>query len=397
MPRPRYLVLTGIALVAGGVLLNAKPAHADWPVIDVASIAKEVQEINVLGTINSGLNSLLGKNGPLATLMGNNAYGTVQQLLQEGFTQEANYSKASIGAMQNITDASNEAMAQYQLQLRDAQIRDEQTASPTACTSLDNGVSVQAAAIQGTEVGFTLQQLDDVRDESGPNTPSYYGTAQGVASISAEHLQNYCDPNDQAAGLCTNSAAATADTDQRFSSLFGSGTYANQVAITAAKDYAINLIEPVAPGAIRGDQLNSIEGQDAAVLRRSYNARMSMAQSVIDDIVGKQSPSVPTTAQQQAYLTEIGEQPPANLSWLQSLQINAEERVNDINWNAQLQSMPPATVQREIALELALSNYLQFQIYAAELKNLAINATNMAQNAEHNFQPAVPMPTPNIN
>jgi hypothetical protein len=122
-----------------------------------------------------------------------------------------------------------------------------------------------------------------------------------------------------------------------------------------------------------------------------------MAQSVIDDIVGKQSPSVPTTAQQQAYLTEIGEQPPANLSWLQSLQINAEERVNDINWNAQLQSMPPATVQREIALELALNNYLQFQIYAAELKNLAINATNMAQNAEHNFQPAVPMPTPNIN
>jgi hypothetical protein len=122
-----------------------------------------------------------------------------------------------------------------------------------------------------------------------------------------------------------------------------------------------------------------------------------MAQSVIDDIVGKQSPSVPTTAQQQAYLTEIGEQPPANLSWLQSLQINAEERVNDINWNAQLQSMPPATVQREIALELALSNYLQFQIYAAELKNLAINATNMAQTAEHNFQLAVPMPTPNIN
>jgi hypothetical protein len=59
--------------------------------------------------------------------------------------------------------------------------------------------------------------------------------------------------------------------------------------------------------------------------------------------------------------------------------------------------MPPATVEREIALELALSNYLQFQIYAAELKNLAINATNMAQNAEHNFQPAVPMPTPNIN
>jgi hypothetical protein len=32
-----------------------------------------------------------------------------------------------------------------------------------------------------------------------------------------------------------------------------------------------------------------------------------------------------------------------------------------------------------------------------DLKNTAINATNMAQIAEHNFQPAVQMPTPNIN
>ena len=396
MRRSSYLAVGAIAIVAGGVLFFAKPAYADLPVIDPASIAKEIEQINILGTINNGLNSLLGSKGPLATLMGNNAYGTVQQLLQEGFTQEANYSKATVGAMENITDASNEAMAQYDLQLRDAQIRDEQTASPTACTALDNGVSVQAAAVQGYDVGFTLQQIHDVRDESGPGTPSYYGQAQGVASESQEHLTDYCDQNDVAAGLCNSYNIATADADQRFSSLFGSGTYANQTAVTTAKDYAINLIEPVAPAALRGDQLNSIAGQDAAVLRRSYNARMSLAQSVIDDIIGMQAPSVPLTAQQQAYLTELGLPQETTGSWLQVLQINAESRASDINWNAQLQNMPPAAVQREVALELALNNYLQFQIFEIDLKNAAINATNLAQTAQHYFQPAVQMPAPNV-
>ena len=99
MRRNRFLGLTALGIAVGGVFVGAKPAYADLPVIDPASIIQEIKQINVLGTIESALTSLLGKSGPLATLMGDNTYGTVQQLLQEGFTQQANYSKASIGAM----------------------------------------------------------------------------------------------------------------------------------------------------------------------------------------------------------------------------------------------------------------------------------------------------------
>jgi hypothetical protein len=397
MRRSNFIALEGVGLAIGSILCSAVPAYADLPVIDPASIAEEIKQLAQETGILNVLQTVQSIDKGISSAIGTTTYGSTNTLLQEGFTQEANYSKASIGAMQNITDASNEAMAQYDLQLRDAQIRDEQTASPTACTDLDNGVSTQAAAIQGDAVGFTLGQIEDVRDESGPNTPSYYGQAQGVASESAEHLDYYCDPNDVAAGLCANTTTATADADQRFSSLFGSGTYANQTAVTTAKDYAINLIEPVAPAALRGDQLNSITGQDAAILRRSYNARMSLAQNVVDNIVGMQSPSVPLTAQQQAYLAEIGLPQETTGSWLQVLQINAESRESDINWNAQLQSMPPAAVEREVALELALNNYLQFQIFKIDLQNAALNATNLAQTAQHDYQPAIPMPTPNIN
>lgn len=397
MRRSNFIALAGVGLAIGSILCSAVPAYADLPVIDPASIAEEIKQLAQETGILNVLQAVQSIDKGISSAIGTTTYGSTNTLLQEGFTQEANYSKASIGAMQNITDASNEAMAQYDLQLRDAQIRDEQTASPTACTDLDNGVSTQAAAIQGDAVGFTLGQIEDVRDESGPNTPSYYGQAQGVASESAEHLDYYCDPNDVAAGLCANTTTATADADQRFSSLFGSGTYANQTAVTTAKDYAINLIEPVAPAALRGDQLNSITGQDAAILRRSYNARMSLAQNVVDNIVGMQSPSVPLTAQQQAYLAEIGLPQETTGSWLQVLQINAESRESDINWNAQLESMPPAAVEREVALELALNNYLQFQIFKIDLQNAALNATNLAQTAQHDYQPAIPMPTPNIN
>jgi hypothetical protein len=397
MRRSKLLTLTTLGIMGGGVLLSATPAYADFPVIDPTSIIQEIKQVTGLQAIQTALTNLLGSTGPLATLMGNNAYGTVQQLLQQGFTQEANYSKASVGAMENITDASNAAMANFDLQERDAEIRDEQTASPTACTALDNGVSQQAAAVQAYDVGYTLGQIHSLRGEAGPGMPSYLGQAQGDAASSQEHLQNYCDQADVAAGLCNTYNVDTADQDQRFSSLFGSGTYANQTAITAAKDYAINLIEPVAPAALRGDQLNSAEGQNAAVERRAYNARMSLAQSVVDEIVGMQSPSVPLTAAQQTYLTDMGLPQETTGSWLQVLQINAESRASDITWNAQLQQMAPATVQREIALQLALNNYLQFQIFKIDLQNTAINATNMALTAEHNFKPTVQMPTPNIN
>ena len=386
---------TAIGIVIGAVVFNSLPAFADLPVIDPASILQETGILNVLNTIN-GIESDVSKyTNEIFGALGDNTYGTVQQLLQEGFTQNANYAKAQVGAQQQITDASNMAMARFHRDMRNAQIRDEQTVSPNACTALDGGVSTQAAAVQAYDVAWTIGQIHDQRGEASPGMPSYYGQAQGVASMANEHLSNYCDQNDVAAGLgCTLSM--TPDADQQFASLFGSGTYTSQTAVNTAKDYAINLIEPVAPAALRGDQLASTQGQDAAVRRRSFNARMSLAQNYVDQIIGMNSPSVPLTAQQQQYLQDMGLPAQQTGSWFQALQIEAERRISDVNWAATLQGMPPATVNREIAIELALNNYLQFQIFKTALQTGTINATQLAQTAEHDFSPTVQMPTPSI-
>lgn len=403
MRRSTLIGSTAIGIVVGAVLFNARPAYADLPVIDPASIAQQVLSLaketgilDVLNAMNTVQSTISNTMKDINTAIGGTTYGDTNTLLREGFTQESNYSKAQIGAQEQITDASNEAMAQYQLQIRDAQIRDQQTLSPTQCTALDGGVSTQSAAHQAAQVAYSIARTQDQRDEGWPSMPSYYGQAQGAAAANAEHINGYCDPNDQAAGYPCTANATTADTDQSFSSLFGGGTYATQQALTAAKDYAVNLIEPVAPAPLRGSQLTSLAGQDAQVARRSYNARISAAKTFMANIVGMQSQTVPLTATQQQYLTDMGLQAQTQGSWLQVLQIESERRVSDVNWAAQLQSMPPTAVEREIATELALNNYLQFQLYKSHLETGSLEAAHLAVDTQHDYVPTSTIPTPSV-
>jgi hypothetical protein len=399
MRKFNLLASAAVGIVAGAVLFNTAPALADMPVIDMTSIAKEIGMTDILSTISDTMTTVSNTindvktyaNGILGSL-GDNTFGTVQQLLQEGFTQEANYAKAVVGAQEQIQDASNTANARFARDMRNAQIRDEQTTSPTACTALDGGVSTQSAAVQAYSVAATLALIHDQRGQASVGMPSHFGQAQGVASMAAQHVGRYCNADDAAANLCTLSTIP--DADQEALSLFGSGTYSTQDAVATAKDYAINLIQPVAAAAIRGDQLTSAAGQDAAVHRRSYNARMSLAQTFVDNAIGMQTPSVPLTALQQQYLTNLGLPAQTTGSWLQVMQIEAERRVSDVTWAGTLQSMPPASVEREVAIELALTNYLMFQTFKMNLQHTTISAAHLAEDTERGFMPTVRMPAP---
>jgi hypothetical protein len=404
MKRAKLLASTAAGFILGSVLINALPATAQMAVIDASEINQTIQQSSILSaiqdvmtTMNSTISDVKTFANDIFGALGDNTFGTVQQLLQEGFTQNANYSKAQVGAWQQITDASNLANSQFKMQMRQAVIRDEHTVSPNNCAALDGGVSTEAAAVQGYDVAWTIANIHNARGQAQPGMPSYYGQAQGVASMAAEHIANYCDQKDVDAGLCST-VSATPDADAAFLSLYGSGTYGTQQAINAAKDYAVNLIEPVAPAALRGGQLSSIAGQDAAVRRRSFDARMSLAQSVVDQQIGMQTPSVPITPQQQQYLTNMGLPAPTNgnLSWFQALQIEAERRVSDVGWAATLHEEPPVAVEREIAQELALTNYLAFQNLKLGLQHVVISASLLAERTGRDFVAISTIPTPSM-
>ena len=139
-----------------------------------------------------------------------------------------------------------------------------------------------------------------------------------------------------------------------------------------------NLIEPIVPAALRGDQLTSETGRDAAVRRHAYNARVSLARQILDCAIGIQSPSVPLNATQQAQMQNDGLSATATGSWLQVLTLDAERRVSDINYAAQLQAMTPAAVNREIVLELGATNYLLTQLLRLGIMHASTAAAHLA-------------------
>jgi hypothetical protein len=385
---------TAIGVVLGGILLNAPSVWAQLTVTDPISDVLNDTLITALqnaataaistlqNAVNDTLNTNLGDGGSIATT------------LRQGFTQEANYLKGQIGAVEQITDASNTAMALYQRQFRNVEIRDDHVTNPVHCASLDNQQAITIAAGQSWAVSQSIQQVADPRGEGGPNQPANAGQGQAVAAIDDLHRARYCSATDAEAGVCTPSANPNAD--QRASSLFGTGTYADQTAVTAANDYATHLIQPIVPAALRGSQLTSQSGREAAVRRREYNARMSLAHDVVDYAIAIQTPSVPLTPAQQQQLQNEGLPAATTGSWYQGLALEVDRRISDINWAAQLQAMPPASVEREIAMEIALNNYLQFQNFRVALYAAVTNAALLATSTERDFRPATQMPSPSI-
>jgi hypothetical protein len=380
----KFVSLSTVAGIAIGVtLFGVVPAYADLPTVDVlvdgAVKALENAVVSALGDVVSSITGL---------------QTSLTQTLNNGFTQNANYSKAQIGAHQQITDASNTVMARFALDTRARQIVDEHVASPVHCDALNNGAAVVVSSAQSWKTAQSMENVSDPRGEAFPNQPAYFGAGQAVQAVNQLHLSRYCSPTESAAGLCSISALPNAD--QRATSLFATGTYDGQQGVTAANDYATNLIQPVVPASLRGDQLTSVSGQDAAARRREYNARMSLAHNVVDYVIAAQAPSTPLNAQQQQQAQSEGLTPVATASWLEALTLDVDRRYSDANWAGQLQTMPPASVEREVALELAATNYLLLQNYKVGLMNASTAATGLAQQTEKDFPPATQMATPSM-
>jgi hypothetical protein len=383
----RTLLALGAGAVFGALLFNAAPAIADMPTIDITtdSILTMMQSA-VTGAISSMEKSVTNAITDISNP------DSVSALLRNGFTQNANYAKAQVGAQQQIADASNTAMARFHRDMRNAGIRDEHTPNAQACISADTGQVVEAASLMGWRSAESIAAVTDPRGEALPQTPAYNGTGQAMSAAAQLHLQRYCSATESDAGLCTVSARQ--NFDQRASSLFGADNLLDENGVNTANDFGTNLIQPVPPAALRSDQLNAVGGQDAATRRRAYNARMSLARSVINYAIGIQTPSVQLTQAEQQEMTNEGIPVAQSSSWLQVISLEVNRRVADIGWATTLQTMPPASVEREIATELALSTYLQFQNFRIGLLNASLSATRLAMAEEQAFRPETPIPTP---
>ncbi|WP_294537751.1 hypothetical protein [uncultured Rhodoblastus sp.] len=367
-------------------------AVVDWASLGVSQAMKFIQ--NQMSNTLTSITGQLGANGPLGQLLGSNQFGSVTTLLQQGFTQIANYQKAQVDAHGQLLDGQNLAMTRVQRDFRNAQIRDEHSVGSIHCAALDGGQSVITGASKSWQVATSITAVTDKRGEGGKNQPAYYGSAQAAQANNELHYKRYCSDVEAAAGLC--SLSSTPNGDQEASTLFISGTLNGQDGVNAANDYTISLIQPVVPSTIRGDQLTSAIGTEAIARRRAYNARMSLARRVTSYAIGVQSPSVTLTADQQTEMQNEGLASTPTASWLQALMLDTNRRLSSTNYHAQLAAMPLASVEREIATEISETNYLLVQLFRLELMHATTAAAQLAQNVERDYQPPTQMASPNI-
>ena len=391
--RNKTLGGAAVGVVIGGVLFNAPDAHAIFGVGDVVTdpglyTTMAAVQSAITGAIQTMENAVVNKFTDIGNLIGNQ--------LTAGFTQQSNYTKAAVGAQEQIADASNTAMATYQKDLRNAQLRDDHTMSPEACTALNLGQAITVSAGQSWKVSQALGTVTDPRGEAGPGTPANAGQGQAAAAITQLHLSRYCSQNEAAAGLCTVNSARE-NLDQRASSLFGVPNYAGQDGVDAANDYATSLIQPVPPAAARGDALTSVAGQDAQARRRGYNAKMSLARKrgerhhrqphQLGDAHGRAEAAADQHgADRDGYVVLVWHPRAGGVS------AGGRGRVGA----ASLQAMTPKAVQVEIATELAMSNYIALANLKVAQQNAALAAAQLATSATNELKPAATMPSPQL-
>lgn len=372
-------------LLVGAVVFRPQPAYADWPVFDIVTheLLNQLQS-----AVTSGLKQVSSDITGMQTSLTN--------LLTQGFTQEANYQKAQVGAMEQITDASNQINSIQRRQILDSQIMANHTVTPQACDSLTNGQSTVAANLQVEGITAAIEDVTDPRGEAAPQTPSYASTTQGVQAANDAHYQGYCSANDEAAGLCSG-ASNIPDGDEQASSLLGIGTYSGQSGLNTANAYATTLIQPVAPAAIRGTQLTSLGGQSYAVWRRHYNAEMSLARRVVSHIIATRTPSVYLTTAQQQEMVDEGLPQASVASWLEALSLDVNRRESNVSWHAALEADPNSkAVLVEIATEIAQSNYIALRRYEQNQRIEMLDAARLADKAQHQLPPSPSVPIPSV-
>lgn len=377
--RATLLAAGATGLILGFTVLTP-PHAAAFGLSDIAALIEAVQTVG--NDVTAMQSALTSKLQTVQTYINNQ--------LGDGFTQLSNYIKAQTGATEQIVDASNQANAIVAQQTASAKIVEQHVVTPQTCDSLTNGQSAVAAGDQTKTIAKIIGNIQNARGEGQPNTPSYNGIAQGVSAMNQLHYSLYCSANDAAAGLCQESS--NPDADEVATSLLGQSSLNGQTGLNDANNYATVLIQPVAPAPLRGSQLAGNAGQTDAVYRRQYNAQESLARQVATDIIADRTPTVTLTTAQQGELAAEGKTVVTTASWLEALQLDVNRRESNVQWRANLVSEPPATVQREIAVEMAESNYIALARFRLDQQRALISAARLADTAQRHLP--LPSSTP---
>lgn len=372
---------TALGIAVGAALFSMRPAWADLPVVDIVTDA-------LMQALNKLTNDAITQVQTAVTGVGDTLTRATDQVTRN--------LRGAVGAQEQIQDASNTAMATYQRSLRNAQVVADHVVTPAACLALDGGQSITVSGLQADKFSRNVGAITNPRGEGGPATPAWEGAGQAAMANVQQHLARYCSTADVQAGLC-NAVSPLENAEQRADFFIGLPTYGDQAAINAANDYVTTLLQPVPPGALRGDPRKSLAGLQEEEDRRNYNANMSLARKVATDIFASHAPTVQLTPEQQQQLQVEGRPELQTASWYDALGLEITRRYGSQAWAVSLEQMPTAPViLREVAREQALGNYIAWRSYQRLDEIAAMAAAQLAATATGRFgqarTPTMPIP-----
>ncbi|MCP1242771.1 hypothetical protein GOB86_12585 [Acetobacter lambici] len=379
------LIQTLVILVAFtlGTFMPSKPASA---LGDAGPI------IAAITALQSAMNSVVQSTHKIlngSVVDGNNA-------MVKGFQQITNYTKAQVGAQEQLADANNMVNARLSRDVINAHIMDEHAVNRQDCLNLEGGQAAVVAARQAGDVALALDVTKNSRTRASRNTPSWVGAGQASQANNTLHFSKYCDDAEAEAGLCSLAEDTMKGADQNASSLLTPPVYADQKAIDRANDYETTLIQPVVPAAMRGNAITTPDGQQAMPGRRSYNAAISLAHNIGHDVLSWRAGTVTLTASQKAEAKREGiTQTDVGSLW-EATDLEVNRRYSGTDWQADLQAMPSEkSVLIQIALLDAQRNWLLWQQLKLQQKTALATVKRLAIEADKSLNRFSPLPVPN--
>ena len=380
--RVARLGIMSLLVLTLATLAVPKPAYAFF---DSAAI------VGAISTLQGAMNSVI----TTAQKVLNVALGHVNSTLGDGFTQVSNYLKAQVGAQEEIADANNMVQAELARDVRAAQQRDNHATNRQDCLNLEGGQTAVVAARNGAAVATALDIGKDKRTQAGKGTPSWEGAGQGAQANNNRHFTLYCSDAEADAGVCSLASADQQNADQDATSLLTPPAYQDQASIDRASDYVTTLIQPVAPAALRGSALTSVDGQSALPGRRAYNAAISLAHHVGDDIIGWHANTVTLSAAQKAEAVREGYTNTSVGSESEATELEINRKYSGTDWQADLQAMPSdKSVLVQIALLDAQRNWIAWQQFKLDQTRALMEANRLATSAEQRLRAVSPLPVP---
>ncbi len=213
-----------------------------------------------------------------------------------------------------------------------------------------------------------------------------------VAAASARlatRRELYCSEADAARGLCDSPVEERLqNADINAGTLMDNGTLDPDMQ-RAAQEFCTNFTRPVPPRALSGAGADTAAGEIVAIRRISYDSRVSLARQVCHQMIAQQTQTMDLNEWAEAVEVDAESlnAEADGISVYDLIRIEVTRRYGNPNWVTETlgRDALPVNLQKEIAMMIGLSLFLDWERYEMERRMAANMAALVASQSTRDY------------